>query len=290
MEQQPPREVRQPNTSIPIDKPSPISDAVENIRPDSQSHVYTAHDSATAIQVSPEIASAEPQESSGHSYDNVTNQPLDGFDLHNGQTSINIANMVYVDDMIQPILPAQGFTPFNEKNHENPGNMVVDDMLQPILSVQDYGFTHQQTSNNVNMGNVAVQPILPAQGFTLFTEQNHENPRNMVVDDMLQPILPTHVCEPPEGQTQTTMANLVGIRDISRPTLPQVSTLPDSRSHTMETAELHDMFQSTTPVQAPGPMDRQEPIIHGGLWPKATASQNTHNQNLFYSPQTVPAV
>lgn len=290
MEEQPRREVR-PNTSIPIDKPSPTSDVVDNIRPRFQSQVSTAHGSAMAIQGSPEIASAERQESSSHSHDNLRNQqPFDRFDLHNGQTSVNIVNMVNVDDMIQPILPTLDFTPFDEQIQENTGNMVVDDMLQPILSVQDCGLANQQTLNNVNTGNVGsmFQPVLSTQGFTPLNEQMEENPESMVVDDVLQPILPTHVCVPPERQSQTDMANMVDIRDTSRPTLSQTFSLPNPGIQAMETAELH-MFQSTTPVQAAGPVEEQTPTIHGALCPRTAESQNTHDQNFFYSRQPVPA-
>ncbi|KAL4811671.1 hypothetical protein BDW67DRAFT_13048 [Aspergillus spinulosporus] len=261
-------------------------------------------------------------ESSSYSYNDPVNQRLGGFEPHNEQTSVNIVNVLNIDDMIQPILPTHGFTPPIDQVQENPRNMVVDDMLQPILFVQDCGFTYQQTSSstNINMVNVhdmnqpvlpvqqfasvdnqiqdnlgnmvvddMLQPILsvqdcgftysqtstnvdmgnannmvsPAEGFTLTNDQIQEN---MVVDDMLQPILPARACEPPESRPQTTMANIDGIRDICQSTFSQGFTLPSFRNDAVETAVPHEI-QSTTHM---GQMDKQVPMIHG-LWPTVTA-------------------
>ncbi|OJJ52053.1 hypothetical protein ASPSYDRAFT_719523 [Aspergillus sydowii CBS 593.65] len=327
---------------IHTDEPSSIPDAAAD---------DANFDPASTIHVSPFNASARPHISPSHSITNTANQLLNGIDTHNGQTPINTANMVYVDDMIQPILPARGSTPFSEQVNRNPGNMVIDDMLQPIPSMQDCDFTHQQTSNNINMVYVddMIQPVLPARGFTPFSEQVNRNPGNMVIDDMLQPIpsmqdcdftyqqtsnnintgnvnmgnvtaqpmlpaqntillntqidgnsgnmvvddmlqpvLPTYVGEPPEGQSQINMTNMVGVRDVSRPTLPRVCTLPDSQNNIIQRVGVHHVFRSTTPVQAPVQVDRQAPVVRGGLWP--TVSQEIRNQNSVYGPQPVPAV
>ncbi|KAL4899405.1 hypothetical protein BDW74DRAFT_116175 [Aspergillus multicolor] len=193
------------------------------------------------------------------------------------QTSPN-TNIVNVDDMIEPILPAQGFAPFNNRIQENAGTMVVDDMLLPVLSAQDCGFTYQQTSNDVNMA---------AECFTVMNDQVGENTGSMVVDDMLQPILSAPVCNPFESQCQTSMADIVGIRNIGQPSL-QGFNPPNTLGNVMEPAVPH-MFQATTRVRAFRPVDKQAPMAHGP-WPTTTASLSTHNQYPFYDRQPVSAV
>lgn len=258
-----------------------------------------------------------------HPYDSTANQLLDGFDPHNEQTSINIANMINVHDMIQPIAPAQGLASFNEQTSGNMENTVnVHDMLQPITPMQNCASINGQASVNTNMVNVheTIHPILQAQAFATFNKQNRGNMGNMVnvhdmlqpilpmqncasihgqatmnssvvnVHDMIQPILPAQVCERMDAQPQTDIANIVGSRDINQPRIPtQASTLPDSRSNAMGTAGVHDVFQSTSPFQETRPVDRQAPVIYDRLFVPMTANPNdTHNQNPFNSPVIQP--
>lgn len=153
IEQEPPRAVLQPNSLIPTDEPSHVSDAVENVRSDSHSPRYTTQDSAVAIHVSPTVASRLRQ-SPNHSNDDVTNQLTDGIIPH------NVRNMIDIHDMLQPILP------------------VRDNVEQP----------HGNTANMVDVHDM-IQSILPAHAFSLFDGQSNEDIGDMVnVHDMLQPI------------------------------------------------------------------------------------------------------
>jgi hypothetical protein len=179
------------------------------------------------------------------------------------------ANMIDVNDMIQPILATHGFTPSINQTPEIPRYMAIDDMLQPILPRHDCSLPYQQPPSlgDVNMVDVN-DMVLSAENFALISNQVQEY---MVVDDMLQPILPSHAYEP-HG---------------SRPALPQPVSLPNLQSDPMETVPL--MNQPTAPRQVVGQMEKQAVSIHGS-WPAMSESLETQNQNPFYGRQAVPAV